>query len=68
MPLLFLAASATACLKCAALAFLMASLLTLVASRYILQASAHGRLLCHLLALLAYLTAGELAEPPGNRE
>jgi polyferredoxin len=44
-------------LKCAALALLMTSLLTLAASRYTLQASAHGRLLCHLLAPLTFLTS-----------
>jgi hypothetical protein len=57
IPLLPLAASATACLKCAALAFLMVAPLALSASRYALQALALGCLLCPLLALLAFLTS-----------
>ncbi len=56
MLLLPLAASATACLKCAALAFLIASPLALSASRWTLQASSHGHLVSYLLALLTFLT------------
>jgi hypothetical protein len=57
IPLLPLAASATACLKCTALAFLVAAALALNASRCVLQASALGRLLCSLLALHTFLTS-----------
>jgi hypothetical protein len=57
IPLLPLVASATAGLKCAVLAFLMATPLALSASRYVLQASALGHLLCSLIALLAFLAS-----------
>jgi hypothetical protein len=55
-PLLPLAASAKARLKCAALAFLIISPFALSSPQYTLQVSAHGGLVCHLLALLAFLT------------
>jgi hypothetical protein len=57
MPLLPLAALARACLKCTASAFLIASHLALSASRKTLQASAHGRVVCHLLTILTFLTS-----------
>lgn len=57
MHLLFHVALATACLKCEALALMTSSLLALAASRYIPQASGHGPLLSHLLALLAICTS-----------
>jgi hypothetical protein len=57
IPLLPHVVSAAACLKCAALAFLIAAPLALRASRYDLQASALGCLPCSLLALLAFFTS-----------
>ncbi len=57
MPLLFLAALATACLKCAALAFVIANPMALSAYWWTLQGSAHDCLRFSLLALLASLTS-----------